>query len=50
MDSNDIACEKTSQKEQAILRLICELNAGIKSGNAEGWLSAADVRARFDNK
>lgn len=46
----DIADEEAFQKAQAMLRLMCELNAGIKSGNEEGWVSAVDVRARFDAK
>ena len=46
----DIADEEAFQKAHAMLRLMCELNAGIKSGNEEGWVSAADVRARFDAK
>lgn len=50
MNPCDIACKKTSQKEQAMLLLMCELNTGIRSGNKEGWVNAAEVRARFDAK
>ena len=31
-------------------RLFTELEAGRKSGEEEGWVSAADVRARFAEK
>lgn len=29
------------------LKLMCELNAGRKSGEKEGWISAGDVRSHF---
>ena len=31
-------------------KLFAELEAGRKSGEEEGWVSAADVRARFAEK
>lgn len=34
----------------AQLKLMCELNAGRKSGEEEGWLSADDVRSHFREK
>lgn len=33
-------------KMEAQLKLMCELNAGRKSGE-EGWISAGDVRSHF---
>ena len=32
---------------KAQLILMCELNVGRKSGEEEGWISAADVRSHF---
>lgn len=37
-------------KMEAQLQLMCELNAGRKSGEENGWISAEDVKAHFDNK
>ena len=34
-------------KEEAVAKLMSELEKGWKSGEEEGWLSAEDVRARF---
>lgn len=34
-------------KMEAQLKLMCELNAGRKSGEEEGWISAEDVRNHF---
>lgn len=34
-------------KMEAQLKLMCELNAGRKSGEEEGWISAGDVRSHF---
>ena len=34
-------------REEAIAKLMEELEKGWKSGEEEGWLSAEDVRARF---
>lgn len=34
-------------KMAAQLKLMCELNAGRKSGEEEGWISAEDVRIHF---
>ena len=43
----DIADEEEIEKTKAMLRLMCELNEGRRSGETEGYLSAADVRARL---
>lgn len=34
-------------KMEAQLKLMCELNAGRKSGEEEGWISVEDVRNHF---
>ena len=34
----------------AQLKLMCELNAGRKSGEEEGWIFADDVRRHFNEK
>ena len=34
-------------KAEAMIQLLSELNAGIRSGEEEGWLSAEDIRAHL---
>ena len=34
----------------AQLKLMCELNAGRRSGEEEGWIPAEDVRSNFNKK
>lgn len=46
----DIADDEEFEKTKAMLRVMCELNTGICSGEEEGWVSEADVRAHFHNK
>ncbi len=46
----DIADDEEFEKAKAMLRLMCELNTGIRSGEEEGWVPEADVRAHFHNK
>ena len=46
----DIADDEEFEKTKAMLRLMCELNTGVCSGEEEGWVSEEDVRARFHNK
>jgi len=46
----DIADDEEFEKAKAMLRLMCELNEGRRSGEEEGWVSEADVRARFHNR
>ena len=43
----DIRDEENFQKAEAMIRLLCELNAGIRSGEEEGWLSANDIKEHF---
>lgn len=46
----DIADDEEFEKTKAMLRLMCELNEGRRSGEEEGWVSEEDVRARFRAK
>ena len=46
----DIADDEEFEKAKAMLRLMCELNTGIRSGEEEGWVSEDDVRAHFHSK
>ena len=46
----DIADEEEFEKTKAMLRLMCELNEGRRSGEEQGWVTEADVRARFQSK
>lgn len=40
----DIAEDEEFEKTKAMLRLMCELNDGRRSGDEEGYLSSEDVR------
>lgn len=46
----DIAEDDEFEKTKAMLRLMCELNEGRRSGAEEGYMSQADVRAHFHGK
>ncbi|MEE3420952.1 MAG: prevent-host-death protein [Lachnospiraceae bacterium] len=46
----DIKDEENFQKAEAMIQLMCELNAGIRSGEDEGWISEDDIRAHFRNR
>ncbi len=46
----DIADDEEFEKARAMLRLMCELNEGRRSGEEEGWVPEAEVRARFRAK
>ena len=46
----DIADDEEFEKTKAMLRLMCELNEGRRSGEEEGWVTEEDVRARFHAK
>ena len=41
----DIRDEEKLHKAEAMIRLMCELNAGIRSGEEEGWLTEEKMRA-----
>ncbi len=43
----DIADDEEFEKAKAMLRLMCEINEGRRSGEEEGWVSEEEVRARF---
>ncbi len=38
------------EKTKAIMRLMCDLQEGRRSGEEEGYVSSADVRAYFRGK
>ena len=46
----DIADDEAFEKTKAMLRLMCELNEGRRSGEEEGWVSEEEVRAHFHTK
>ena len=46
----DIEEDEEIEKTNAMLRLMCELNKGRRSGEEEGYVPAADVRAHFRNR
>lgn len=46
----DIAEDDEFEKTKAMLRLMCELNEGRRSGEEEGYVSASEVRAYFREK
>ena len=46
----DIAEDEEFEKTKAMLRLMCELYEGRRSGEQDGYVSAAEVRSYFHNK
>ena len=44
----DIAEDNEFEKTKAMLRLMCELNEGRRSGDEEGYLSSEEVRKHLD--
>lgn len=42
--------EEKFLKADAMLRLMCELNAGIRSGEEEGWVSEEEVLSMIRNQ
>lgn len=46
----DIEDDEEFEKTKAMLRLMCELQEGRRSGEEEGYISSADVRAYFRGK
>lgn len=42
--------EKNFQKAEAMIQLMSELNAGIRSTEEEGWISEEDFRSHFKNR
>ena len=49
-EDEDIADDEEFEKTKAMLRLMCELNEGRRSGETEGYVSADEVRSYFRNK
>ena len=46
----DMKDEENFQKAEAMIQLMCELNAGIRSAEDEGWISDEDFRNYFKNR
>ncbi len=46
----DIAEDDEFEKTRAMLRLMCELNEGRRTGEEEGYVSADAVRIHFSDK
>ena len=46
----DIEDEENFQKAEAMIHLLCEINAGIRSAEEEGWISEEDFIAHFKNR
>ena len=46
----DMKDEENFQKAEAMIRLICELNAGIRSAEEEEWVSEEDFRSHILNR
>ena len=46
----DMADEEQFQKSEAMITLLCELNAGIRSAEEEGWIPEDEVRRFFEKK
>ncbi len=42
--------EENFQKAEAMIQLMCELNAGIRSGEEEGWVSEDDFRKHLKER
>ena len=42
--------EENFQKAEAMIQLICELNAGIRSAEDEGWISENEFLNHFHNR
>lgn len=46
----DMDDEENFEKAEAMIRLLCELNAGIRSAEEAGWISEEDLRAHIHNR
>lgn len=46
----DIVDDAEFERTKPMLRLMCELNEGRRSGEEEGWVSEDDVHALFYTK
>ena len=46
----DMKDEENFQKAEAMIQLMCELNAGIRSAEDEGWISEEDFRNHLKDR
>lgn len=46
----DMEDEENFEKAEAMIQLMCELNAGIRSAEEEGWISEEDFRNHFKDR
>ena len=46
----DMDDEENFEKAEAMIRLLCELNAGIRSAEDQGWISEEDLRSHIHNR
>lgn len=46
----DMKDEENFQKAEAMIQLMCELNASIRSASEEGWISEDEFLNHFRNK
>ena len=46
----DISEYEQYEKDKAALKRMCELQRGRKSGEENGWISADEVRAHFEER
>lgn len=47
---HSIKDDEIFDKARALVRLMSELNAGFASGDADGWISDADVSLHLENR
>ena len=45
----DMEDEENFEKAEAMIQLLCELNAGIRSAEEEGWIQEEDMRTYIHN-
>lgn len=46
----DMKDEENFQKAEAMIQLMCELNAGIRSANQEGWINEDEILNHIGSK
>ena len=46
----DMKDEENFERAEAMIQLMCELNAGIRSAEDEGWISEEDFRNHFKDR
>lgn len=47
---HDIKDEEDFEKAEAMIKLLCELNAGLQSVEKDGWLSEEEVKAKLNKR